>query len=102
MISADAILQATATMIVGTIFVLTLREAIGLKVTRQFAIRLVLPMACFIWSASTALFVHEEWICGPNWDYWIYLSARLAFFLGLFFLMVVLLWNILLESLEKK
>jgi len=49
-------IQASATMTVGIIFVVSLRQAMGFKITKPFLTKLILPMALFFFCAFLAVF----------------------------------------------
>jgi threonine/homoserine/homoserine lactone efflux protein len=65
MLSEDAMVQASATMTVGIIFLMTLRQALDLRITRSFLFKLILPTAAFFFCAFFAVFgeSHAE----PSW-----------------------------------
>jgi hypothetical protein len=94
LISPDAMLEASVTAIVGTIFVVTLRQSLGLKVTPKFVRAIVVPNLCFVWVAISSLFLHEESVyatLGINIDWIEYTITRIIFAVGLLRLIWILL-----------
>ena len=93
MISSDAMLEASVTAIVGVIFVVTLRQSMGLKVTPKLLRAIFVPNICFIYVSLTSLFLHEELIGSVAFTIeWIeYTVTRLVFAIGLFALTWILL-----------
>jgi hypothetical protein len=53
MLSGDAIIQAGATLTVGAIFLITLRKALGLRVTSWSVSLLLVPV--YFWGVSIAM-----------------------------------------------
>jgi len=60
LISADAILEANAALIVGMIFLATLREALGLLMTFRFLAFLMLSTVIFASDAALLVFSTTE------------------------------------------
>jgi hypothetical protein len=86
--SADAILQADATLIVGVIFLATLRQVVGLPITSSFFQRLYWPIVFFCLSAlGVALEGGGFTIAGHDP---FYLVGRCCFTLGLFFVFLAM------------
>jgi predicted membrane channel-forming protein YqfA (hemolysin III family) len=54
MVSAEAMVEASATMLVGIMFLVSLRQALGLKPTRMFFSKLVYPVILFATSGICA------------------------------------------------
>ncbi len=81
-VSADAILQADATLIVGVIFLATLRQAVGLPITSSFLQRLYWPIIFFCLSALGVAFEGGGFTIDGHDP--LYLVGRNCFTLGLF------------------
>ena len=82
LVSPDALIQADAMMIVGIIFFVNLRQAMGLRVTLSFFRRLSLPIGLFSLSAMVAIL--ETWPPVPGLVNIVTPSARVLFVAGLF------------------
>jgi hypothetical protein len=52
LISPDALIQANATLMVGVFFLVTLRQALKLPVTKEFIRRLHVPIILFVMSTT--------------------------------------------------
>ena len=76
LVSADAIIQADATVIVGIVFLATLREALKLPIRDRYSffMRMFVPVAFFIASAAGAILEEAPF-------YW--MLARLGFVVGM-------------------
>ena len=83
LVSADAIIQADATIIVGIIFLATLREALELPIGDRYSffMRIFVPIGLFIASAVGAVLEEAPF-------YW--MLARLGFVFGMLALCVSL------------
>ncbi len=81
-VSADAILQADATLIVGVIFLATLRQVVGLPITASYFQRLYWPIFFFVVSA---LGVSTEGVGTIDGHDPMYLVGRGCFTFGLLF-----------------
>jgi hypothetical protein len=92
-VSADAILEASVTAMVGTIFVLTLRKSLNIPITHRFVYRMTIPIALFIATAATALFSSDVALTtlAISVDALLYFMPRIVFAVGLLALYFVLL-----------
>jgi len=91
-LSPDAIIQAIATLIVGVIFLVTLRQAIGLRVTSRFILWIFAPI--YFWTAAAAIFIFEDELafvpnCAVLGCFTASQAGRTLFFSGLVALVVV-------------
>jgi hypothetical protein len=79
-------LEASVTAIVGTIFVVTLRQALNLSLTRKFVWAIQFPNWCFACAAVASLFLHDERVSLTttiNIDWVFYTITKLVFMVGL-------------------
>lgn len=100
MLSADALVQANATLIVGVVFLVTLREALGLPARKAFlwfeaTFGMFALSAIFSLNGEDAI-IMEGYPLGSA--FWL---AKLLFFLGLA-LLVMYTWFLGKELQEKK
>ena len=85
MVSLDIILEASVTMLVGTVFVVSLRQALKIPTTKKYLTVLVWPMLLF--AISGAFAVVDEWpppqgYPAGSFGWW----AKVFFILGMFVL----------------
>jgi hypothetical protein len=102
-VSAEAIIQADATIIVGVMFLLTLREALKLRRVKTLSLfnRIYYPVLCFMISAVAAVIEDSPF---ADWFH-IWLIARAGFTLGILLLayaMFLFLMDLLREEKEPK
>jgi hypothetical protein len=94
MVSADTIVQASATLIVGIIFLVILRQALGLQITRKFLFWIFLPTYFWVCASITVIFQDEIWMQQLNCTRLGCISPALVgdilFILGLVALLIII------------
>lgn len=95
MLSGDAIVQANATLIVGVIFLVNLRAALKLPVTRSFVALMLMPV--YFWSASIIMYLWGDMtersghVAVANYPLWGWYNLATNFFIaGIIALVVVM------------
>jgi hypothetical protein len=83
-VSGDGTIEASATMIVGIIFLVSLRQALRLKVTRVFFSKLIYPVLLFAVAGICAV------VEGSHPNDWI--PSRFFFILGMISVVVVVFY----------
>lgn len=64
MISGEAIIQASATILVGLVFLVTLRKSLGLRLDSAFLSYIYWPMVCLMLSIICVFFGEDVFFAG--------------------------------------